>query len=102
MGRNYFNDYGLYDCSEYFKNQNINIVELTGTNLCATALRAILDILFYEIYILNKYPKKLEHLHDDYMLDEINYNELFEKIDILRETFNNSQKAILDEFIEKN
>ena len=96
-----FADYGLYDCSEYFKSENRDIVELTGTNLCASPIRAILDILFYNIYVLNRYPKKLEHFHDDYMMDEINYDELFEKIAILRKNFNDSQKVILDEFFEK-
>ena len=96
-----FADYGLYDCSEYFKSENRNIFELAGTNLCATPIRAILDILFNDIYVLNRYPKKLELFHDDYMMDEIDYDELFEKIAILREVFNDSQKAILDEFFEK-
>lgn len=35
------------------------------------------------------------------MMDGINYDELFEKIAILRENFNDSQKAILDDFFEK-
>jgi hypothetical protein len=35
------------------------------------------------------------------MMDEINYDELFEKIAILRKNFNDSQKVILDEFFEK-
>ena len=96
-----FADYGLYDCSEYFKSENRDIVELTGTNLCATPIRAILDILFNDIYVLNRYPKKLEHFHNDYMMDEIDYDELFEKIAVLRENFNDSQKVILDEFFEK-
>ena len=96
-----FGNYGLYDCSEYFKSENRDIVELTGTNLCASPIRAILDILFHNIFILNEYPKKLEHFHNDYMMDEIDYDELFEKIDILRESFNDSQKAILDEFFDK-
>jgi hypothetical protein len=96
-----FADYGLYDCSEYFRSENRDIFELTGTNLCATPIRAILDILFSNIYVLNRYPKKLEYFHDDYMMDEINYDELFEKIAILRKIFNDSQKVILDEFFEK-
>ena len=96
-----FADYGLYDCSEYFKSENRDILELTGTNLCATPIRAILDILFNDIYVLNRYPKKLEHFHNDYMMDEIDYDELFEKIAVLRENFNDSQKVILDEFFEK-
>jgi hypothetical protein len=96
-----FADYGLYDCSEYFKSENRDIIELAGTNLCATPIRAILDILFNDIYVLNRYPKKLEHFHDDYMMDEIDYDELFEKIAVLRESFNDSQKVILDEFFEK-
>ena len=56
------------------------------------------DILFNDIYVLNRYPKKLEHFHDDYMMDELDYDELFEKIAILRENFNDSQKAIIDDF----
>ena len=71
-----FADYGLYNCSEYFKSENRDILELTGTNLCATPIRAILDILFNDIYVLNRYPKKLEHFHNDYMMDEIDYDEL--------------------------
>ena len=78
-----FGNYGLYDCSEYFRSENRDIFELTGTNLCATPIRAILDILFNDICVLNRYPKKLEHFHDDYMMDEIDYDELFEKISIL-------------------
>lgn len=96
-----FGSYGLYDCSEYFKSENRDIYELTGTKLCASPIRAILDILFNDIYVLNRYPKKLEHFHDDYMMDEIDYDELFKKIAMLRKNFNNSQKDILDEFFEK-
>ena len=96
-----FLDYGLYDCSEYFKSENRDIFELTGTNFCATPIRAILDILFENIYVLNRYPKKLEHFHNDYMMDGIDYDELFEKIAILRENFNDAQKVILNEFFEK-
>ncbi|MCT7517103.1 hypothetical protein [Aliarcobacter cryaerophilus] len=36
------------------------------------------------------------------MIDEIDYDELFEKIAILRENFNDSQKAIIDDFFKKN
>ncbi|MCT7482532.1 hypothetical protein [Aliarcobacter cryaerophilus] len=36
------------------------------------------------------------------MIDEIDYDELFEKIAILRENFNDSQKAIIDDFFKKD
>ena len=35
------------------------------------------------------------------MIDEIDYDELFEKIAVLRENFNDSQKVILDEILKK-
>ena len=96
-----FGDYGLYDCSQYFKNNNRDIEKSTGTNLCATPIRAIIDILFYNIGLLEQYPTILANFHSDYMMDEIDHKELESKLTILRENFNLDKKAILDEWIDK-
>lgn len=66
----------------------------------AKPLRAILDILFNDIYVLNKYPNCLEFMFDKYWdLEEIkadNWKELYDKIDIFREILNENQKRLLD------
>lgn len=96
-----FGDYGLFDCSEYFRKNNRNIRKLTGTTLCANPIRAILDILFYEIHILNQYPKKLNNFFTDYMFDEIDINELKLQIDKLRNKFSREQQIILNTWLTK-
>jgi hypothetical protein len=66
----------------------------------AKPLRAILDILFNDIYVLNKYPNCLEFMFDKYWdLEEIkadDWKELYDRIDIFREILNESQKELLD------
>lgn len=66
----------------------------------AKPLRAILDILFNDIYVLNKYPHCLEFMFDKYWdLEEIKadeWQELYYKIDVFRQILNENQKRLLD------
>lgn len=72
-----FGEYGLWNCSEWLQGRGFE-----GDYLCATPIRAILDLLYYWIAIKEKYPQSLDDFWD-FMFDGIDMNELYLKLDVL-------------------
>lgn len=87
-----FGEYGLHDCREFFKENNKDITQFSNTNLCANPIRAILDILYNYIVILNKNPNLR---YDEYMFEELDKKELVDKINILNKNLTIEQKRRL-------
>jgi len=78
----------LFDCSDFLSKHDITM----GTNLCATPLRAIKDILFTSILKKNKYPSFF--MLDQLMLD-IPSTVIKEAVDDLLSLANDKQKKLL-------
>ncbi len=70
-----FGDYGLWDCGAWLRERGFE-----GEWLCATPIRAILDLLFWDIEVLERYPASLDFR--DLMCEEVDTVELFSKLDI--------------------
>ena len=90
-----FDDYGLWDCSAWLRERGFD-----GEWLCATPVRAILDLLFWDIEVLGKYPASLDF--DDLMCDELDREEILEKIDVLSWHLNERGKRLLGRWREEN
>jgi len=84
-----FKDYGIYDNTEFFSSRGYKVTNV----FVATPIRAILDILYLNIAIRKKYPKHF--MMRDYLFEEINVEELKEKLDILENNLNVDSKEIL-------
>jgi hypothetical protein len=69
-----FFNYGL------FKINKIHNIEL-----CAIPIRAIIDILYHNIFVLNVFPHSIDDIKNDFIFDEINKNELKKKLNILKQ-----------------
>ena len=54
-----FGEYGIWDCSEWLQSRGFK-----ESYMCATPIRAILDILYYRIVIKEKYPQSLDDFWD--------------------------------------
>jgi len=91
-----FGDYGLWDCTKWFKANGIK-----KESLCATPIRAILDKLYYELAIYDCYPKIFDDFWN-YMFDELDMNELREKLQILKAHLKPHQQAWLRQWETKN
>jgi len=92
-----FGEYGIWDCSEWLKRRGFG----KNNYLCATPIRAILDILYYRIVIKKQYPTPLDNFWD-FMFDEINKNELKLKLDELEKTLNQAEENIFKKWRNKN
>ena len=92
-----FGDYGLWDCSEWLKGRGFG----ENNYLCATPIRAILDILYYRIVIKKQYPQPLDDFWD-FMFDEIDINELCLKLDELESNLSTSGPVLLKRWRSKN
>jgi hypothetical protein len=91
-----FNDYGLWDATDFFKSKGID-----KNIMCASPIRAILDKVFFEIAIHNHYPKNFDDFND-FLFEDIDKKELNEKLDILAESFTPKQTLWLDDWRVKN
>ncbi|WP_101756873.1 DUF6088 family protein [Oceanicoccus sp. KOV_DT_Chl] len=99
-GKNYesapgLTDKELFDCSDFLSKHDITM----GTNLCATPLRAIKDILFTSILKKNQYPSFF--MLDQLMLD-IPSNAIKEAVDELLSLANDKQKKLLITWVNDN
>lgn len=92
-----FGEYGIWDCSEWLKGRGFG----ENTYLCATPIRAILDLLYNWIAIKEKYPTSLDDFWD-YMFDELDINELSLKLDELVLNLNPSGAELLKKWRDKN
>jgi len=90
-----FADYGLWNCCDWFASKGIE-----KNILCATPIRSIIDKLYFEIVVKNRYPKNFDDFND-YMMDEINFNELNKQLTKLYNNINNLQKEYLDKWRNK-
>lgn len=91
-----FGKYGIWDCSDWLKERGFR-----ESYLCATPIRAILDILYYWIVVKNKYPMPLDDFWD-YMFDELNIDELCDKVEILKNGLTGKQQELLEQWRVKN
>lgn len=91
-----FDDYGLWDCTEWFSANGIK-----KESLCATPIRAILDKLYYELVIYDCYPKIFDDFWN-YMFDELDMDELRGKLQILKSHLKPHQKTWLTQWETKN
>ena len=90
-----FGEYGIWDCSEWLNKQGIE-----GISMCATPIRAILDILFNKIVVQDIYPESFNL--DDYLLDHIDIVELKSKIEILNNHMDKQQQRKLKQWLIRN
>lgn len=91
-----FGEYGIWDCSEWLLGRGFK-----ESYLCATPIRAILDLLYYWIAIKEKYPQSLDDFWD-FMFDEIDISELCLKLDDLELNLNLNGVNILKIWRNKN
>lgn len=92
-----FGEYGIWDCSEWLKGRGFG----KNNYLCATPIRAILDILYYRIVIKKQYPQPLDDFWD-FMFDEIDISELRLKLDELESSLSIGEIDILKRWRSKN
>lgn len=92
-----FGEYGLWDCSKWLEERGFE----KNNYLCATPIRAILDILYYHIAIKEQYPTPLDNFWD-FMFDEINIKELCSKLDELELNLKLEGMGILKKWRSKN
>ncbi len=92
-----FGKYGIWDCSKWLKEKGFE----NNNYLCATPIRAILDILYHRIVIKQQYPTPLDNFWD-FMFDEINKDELKLKLDELGLSFNTTEENIFKQWRNKN
>jgi len=84
-----FNDYGIYDNTEFFISKGYNVANV----LVATPIRAILDVLYMAIVVKKEYPKYF--MMEDYLFEEIDHDELKDKLDILEQKIDTKSRDIL-------
>lgn len=99
-GRNYdsapfLNEAELFDCSEFLEKHGLQL----NTQLCATPLRAIKDILYAHIIVKNQYPNFLKL--DELMLD-ISMDEVRDEVASLRSMANERQGELLTQWMQDN
>ena len=92
-----FGTYGIWDCAQWLKSKGFK-----GINyLCATPIRAVLDMLYDSIAVRGRYPLQLEHFWD-YMFDELDINELNLKLKEFEKVLNLEQKEIFNKWKSDN
>lgn len=91
-----FGDYGVWDCTDWFKSKGKD-----KQSLCATPIRAILDTLYFLTVVHNQYPSLFNDFND-YMVTEINYGELSSKLDIMKAKVSPEQRDWLIKWERKN
>jgi len=92
-----FGEYGIWDCSEWLKERDF------GDNdyLCATPIRAILDLLYDWIVIQEEYPMTLDNFWD-YLFHDLDIKELCEKLDVLKKNLTYIQLELLEKWRDNN
>ena len=90
-----FGDYGIWDCGPWLRERGFE-----GEWLCATPIRAILDILYWDIEIKGGYPGTLDFR--DLMCEDIDRKEILEKLDVLSGHLDKSGKRLLGRWREEN
>jgi hypothetical protein len=92
-----FGEYGIWDCSKWLEGRGFK----KNNYLCATPIRAILDILYYRIVIKKQYPQSLDDFWD-FMFDEVDISELHQKLGELELNLSHSEAEILRSWRNKN
>ena len=91
-----FGDYGIYDNTKFFLKYGYKVEDV----LVANPIRALLDILYFDIVINNKNPYSFTL--DSYSFEDIDHNEISEKINILSENISEDQNVLLKDWRVQN